>query len=37
VIHEQMLAMHDDDDDAIPKYKVRIGLSDLSGRDGLQR
>jgi hypothetical protein len=30
-----MLAMHDDG--AIPKYQVRIGLSDLSGTDGLQR
>jgi len=35
VIHEQMLTIHDDD--TTPKYKVRTGLSNLSGTDSLQR
>jgi len=35
VIHEQMLTMHDDN--TTPKYQVRIGLSNLTGTDSLQR
>jgi len=35
VIHEQMLTMHDDN--TTSKYQVRIGLSNLSRTDSLQR
>jgi hypothetical protein len=35
VIHEEMLALHDDD--ATSKYQVKISLSNLSGADSLRK